>query len=322
MNPIERILHDYPIMVLDGAMATELERLGCDLHDPLWSAKVLIESPRLIKQVHAEYFAAGADCATTASYQATFEGFERRGYDTCAAAELMLRAVRLATAARDEFWDDPINRIGRPKPLVAASIGSYGAFLADGSEYSGDYGLGEEELMRFHRPRLELLADSEADLLAFETIPSLLEAQALTRLLTEFPRRAAWLTFSARDSIDISHGEPISHCAARLDRYEQIVAIGVNCTAPRYIADLVGAIRNSTAKPIIVYPNSGEIYRPESGGWIGSRNFPDSTEQLQSWYENGARIIGGCCRTTPAQIRILAEWARDRPRSLGYTPVR
>jgi homocysteine S-methyltransferase len=317
MSALESILHEYPVMVLDGALATELEWRDCDLDDPLWSARVLIEQPELIKQVHAEYFAAGADCATTATYQASFEGFARRGLARSEAAALMRLAVRLATEARDVLWSDPANRQGRPRPLVAASIGSYGAYLADGSEYSGEYELSEQELMAFHRPRLAVLAESEADILACETIPSLLEARALAKLLTEFPGREAWMSFSARDGTHTSHGERIADCAAELNRYDQVVAIGVNCTAPRFVADLVAACREATEKPILAYPNSGEAYDPAGHCWTGPDEVDSLVELAQTWYARGARIIGGCCRTTPADIRALAAWARgEEMRSL------
>jgi len=307
MNPIAQILQSHGVMVLDGALATELERRGCDLNDPLWSAKVLLEQPELIKAVHYDYFAAGADCAITASYQATFEGFARRGLSEAEAADLMRLSVRLAVEARDEFWADPTHRAGRPRPIVAASIGSYGAYLADGSEYRGDYGLTEAELMDFHRPRLAVLAETEADLFAFETIPCLLEAQALTRLLaTEFPVRAAWVSFSARDEAHISHGEPIAECAAWLDGYTQIVAVGINCTPPLYIPSLVRAIRAVTGKPVIVYPNSGEAYDAQSRRWCGPAMHHTYGEQARTWHRCGAQIIGGCCRTTPDDIRQVA----------------
>jgi homocysteine S-methyltransferase len=306
MNPITSILDEYGLLILDGAMATELERHGCDLRDPLWSAKVLIEAPQLIKRVHADYFAAGADCAITSTYQATFQGFAQRGLSEADAADLMRLAVRLAIEARDEFWADATNRAGRPKPLVAASIGPYGAFLADGSEYSGDYGLTEDELMDFHRPRLSVLARSDADLLACETIPCLVEARALARLLVEYPDRVAWFSFSARDSAHTRHGERLVDCARWLDRYGQVAAIGVNCTAPRYIADLVGAVRAATAKPIVAYPNSGELYRADVHTWTGAGEIAAFAEQASAWYHRGARLIGGCCRTTPEQIRALA----------------
>ncbi len=187
MNPITQILNEYPVMIIDGAMATELERMGCDLHDDLWSAKILLERPELIKQVHAEYFAAGADCAITASYQSTIEGFAARGIPETDAIRLIQTSVELAAQARDEFWAHEENRLHRPKPLVAASIGPYGASLADGSEYRGHYGLTDDELISFHRPRMKALIESGADLLACETIPCLSEAKAITRLLEEFP---------------------------------------------------------------------------------------------------------------------------------------
>ena len=297
-------------MLLDGALATELEARGCDLRDPLWSAKVLIEAPQLIKQVHADYLAAGADCVTTTTYQATFEGFARRGHTPQEAADLMRLAVRLAAEARDEFWAEPANRVGRPRPLVAASVGSYGAFLADGSEYSGDYGLSERALMDFHRPRLALLAGTEADIFACETIPCLLEAQALARLLAEFPERSAWISFSARDGAHLCHGETLAESVVALESYEQIVAVGVNCTPPRYIAELVRSARPATRKPIVVYPNSGETYCADNGSWRAGNEERPFAELAQTWLDCGAQIIGGCCRTTPGDIQQLASLAR------------
>src|SRR5512139_134432 len=212
MNPVASILDRYPVLVIDGALATELERRGCDLKDDLWSAKILMEQPEKIKQVHYDYFKAGADCATTASYQATIEGFSRRGLSEQKALALIQKSVRLAVEARDEFWADPANRIGRAKPFVAASVGPYGAFLADGSEYRGNYGLTEQELMDFHRQRMKTLIEAGADILACETIPCLIEAQALVKLLDEFQRIDAWISFSCRDETHINEGQSLQDC--------------------------------------------------------------------------------------------------------------
>jgi homocysteine S-methyltransferase len=311
LNPIAAILQTHAFVVLDGALATELERRGCDLHDPLWSARVLIEAPDVIRQVHADYFAAGADCAITASYQATFPGFARRGLDADAAAALMRRSVQLAVEARDVFWAEPAHRADRPRPFVAASIGPYGAFLHDGSEYRGDYGLSEEELIAFHRPRMAVLAAAGADMLACETIPCLVEARALARLLTEFPGVSAWFSFSARDAAHISHGEPLAECVAQIALHPQVAAIGVNCTAPGFIADLVRAAGAVTSKPILAYPNSGETYDAAQGGWSGAAFGAAFGAQARLWYDSGARVIGGCCRTTPDDIRGLAAWRRS-----------
>ncbi len=309
-DPIATILRGQPAVVLDGALATELERRGCDLNDPLWSARVLIEQPELIRQVHADYFAAGADCAISASYQASFAGFARRGLDAGAAAELIRRSVRLAAEARDAFWAGAGEASGRPRPFVAASVGPYGAFLADGSEYRGDYGVSEGDLISFHRPRMAALLDAGPDLLACETIPCLAEARALLRLLEEFPAARAWVSFSAHDGGHTAQGEPIAACAAEIGAHPQVVAVGVNCTAPRFIPDLVRAAAAATARPIVVYPNSGERYDAGDNSWSGEASCADFADQARSWHVAGARVIGGCCRTTPEHIREVAGWVR------------
>ncbi|MDQ5908299.1 MAG: homocysteine S-methyltransferase [Pseudomonadota bacterium] len=308
-NPLTSLLERYPLLILDGALATELEQRGADLRDALWSAKVLLENPELIYQVHFDYFQAGADCVITASYQATIAGFMQRGLTREAALELLQRSVQLAIEARDAFWQDPANRVGRPRPLVAASVGPYGAFLADGSEYRGDYGLSEVELMDFHRPRLAGLLAAGPDLLACETIPCWTEAHALAQLLAEFPDACAWFSFSARDDTQICHGERLADCVDGLEAFPQVVAIGVNCTAPQYIPSLIAEIRSATAKPIVVYPNSGETYDAEQHAWCGPATVDAFALEAQRWYDGGARLIGGCCRTTPTHIAHIAAWA-------------
>jgi homocysteine S-methyltransferase len=310
MDPIAPILATHGVIVLDGALATELERRGADLRDPLWSAKILLEAPELIRNVHLDYFRAGADCATTASYQATVPGLLRRGLSESEALGLMQSSVRLAAEARDAFWSGGPDRADRLRPFVAASIGPYGAILADGSEYSGDDGLSEQALIDFHRPRMAALVAAGADILACETIPCLAEAGALGRLLAEFPSASAWVSFSARDEEHICNGERLADCAAFLDPHPQVVAIGVNCTAPRFVEGLIRAARSATHKPILVYPNSGEIYDAATNSWHGETSCDSFGEQAQAWYAAGACAIGGCCRTTPEHIRAVAEWAR------------
>ncbi len=304
-NPIAAILEQQNFIVLDGALATELEARGCDLNDPLWSARVLLESPELIRAVHEDYFRAGADCATTASYQATFAGFAQRGIGQARAAELMRLSVTLALEARDAFWADSSNHVGRCKPFVAASVGPYGAFLADGSEYSGGYGLSQAQLEAFHRPRMAVLASSGADLLALETVPSLLEARALVKVLEEFSHLSAWLSFSAKNSTQICNGETLEECAATFAGHPQIAALGINCTAPEYVADLIGSARGVTDAPLLAYPNSGERYDPVDKRWSGEDSCADFVSQARLWLERGAAAIGGCCRTRPQHIAQL-----------------
>ncbi len=306
MNPLNSILQAQPFMLLDGALATELEARGADLHDPLWSAKVLLEQPELIRAVHLDYFYAGAQCAITASYQASIAGFMRRGLNEHEALQLIKRSVTLAQEAREIFLADTRHTHPPIRPLIAGSVGPYGAYLADGSEYRGNYGLSQAELIDFHRPRMRALVEAGVDLLACETIPCLEEAIALVELLREFPHTTAWISFSARDGLHTSQGERLSACARLLDTCDQIVAIGINCTSPRYINSLIAEIRSSSDKPIVVYPNSGEEYDASSGSWSGQRNEESFSQQAATWYTAGARLIGGCCRTTPTDIRQLA----------------
>lgn len=308
-DPIGSFLAQRPLMVLDGALATELERRGADLNDPLWSAKYLVERPEMIREVHEDYFRAGADVATTATYQASFEGFARRGIESRDAQRLMRDAVALATAARDEFWSVASNRAGRLRPLVAASIGPYGAVLADGSEYRGHYALDDAALADFHRPRLRVLADAGADLLACETLPTLREARVLASLLREFPGVYAWISFSCKDGLHNCEGEDIGVCAAQLQDCPQVVAVGVNCTPPQYVASLLGRMRDATDKPLLAYPNSGECYDASSKQWHGGADALPYGEQARQWYAEGARLIGGCCRTGPAEIRSVKQCA-------------
>lgn len=311
-NPIETLLAQFPLAILDGALATELESRGCDLKDPLWSAKVLIEQPELIYAVHHDYFAAGADVAITASYQATFEAFARRGLDAGQAAGLMQRAVQLAVAARDDFWQglSAEQRALRPRPLVAASVGPYGAMLADGSEYRGHYELDEAGLMAFHRPRLEVLLAAGADLLACETLPCLSEARALARLMEAHPGACGWISFSCQDAEHNSQGERLRDCVTALAPFDSVVALGLNCTAPEHVPGLLQSVRGVTAKPLLVYPNSGEQYDAGHKCWHGPTDSEQFALAAGRWQREGAALIGGCCRTSPADIAAVAALLR------------
>ncbi len=308
MNPIAPFLEQHGVVILDGALATELERRGADLRDPLWSAKLLLEDPDLIRQVHYDYFAAGADVATTASYQATLPGLQQRGLNANQAADVLRLSVTLARQARDAFL------ASRPSPLVpliAASIGCYGAFLHDGSEYRGDYGLSVPQLIAWHRPRLAILADSGADLLACETIPCVAEGEALVKLLCEFPRTSAWLSFSCKDERALCHGEPFAEAVALANVAPNIVAVGVNCTAPRHVEGLLGAAAAVTSKPLVAYPNSGETWDAARHCWQATTAEPDWRSDVLRWRAAGAGLFGGCCRTTPQTIRQIAEALRQ-----------
>lgn len=310
MNPIENILNTNALIILDGALATELEKRGCDINDTLWSAKILAENPNKIQKVHYDYFVAGADCVITSSYQATIEGFVNRGYSEDEAIKLIQKSVEIAKKARDDFWKQAKHSENRLYPLVAASVGPYGAFLADGSEYRGDYKLTEKELMDFHRPRIKALIEAKPDILACETIPSIVEARAIANLLKEFPGVYAWVSFSAKNDLQISDGSLISDCGNLLENFDNIAAIGVNCTPPQFIPSLLRELVKNTTKPVVVYPNSGETYDPEAKEWYGESSSDGFACNAKQWFNQGAKLIGGCCRTSPEDIKGIADWKR------------
>jgi homocysteine S-methyltransferase len=292
-------------LILDGGFATELERTGFDLNHPLWSARLLREDPEAIRRLHLAYLEAGADCITSASYQASLPGFAREGLSRDTGLALLRHSVELAWEAREAFWSNPGRRGGRHRPLVAASIGPYGAYLANGAEYTGAYDIGEAGLFEFHHERLNALADAGADLLACETLPSAVEARVLCRLLEERPFIPAWLSFSARDGERISDGTPFTAIVRELAPRPAVAAIGVNCTAPRYVESLLRAAAGHTDKPLVAYPNSGERYDGQAKVWRGESSADDWGTLGRSWRDAGARLLGGCCRTGPDHVRSL-----------------
>ena len=302
-NPLTALLEKQPFIVLDGAMATELEARGCNLADSLWSAKVLVENPELIRDVHLDYFRAGAQVAITASYQATPAGFAARGLDEAQSRALIGKSVELARKAREAYLAE------NPQAgtlLVAGSVGPYGAYLADGAEYRGDYVCTPEAFQAFHRPRVEALLDAGVDLLACETLPSFAEIKALAALLSEYPRARAWFSFTLRDSEHLSDGTPLRDVVAALADYPHVVALGINCIALENTPAALAHLHSLTALPLVVYPNSGEHYDAVSKTWHHHGEACETLSgYLPKWLASGAKLIGGCCRTTPKDIAEL-----------------
>ncbi|MFC9926029.1 homocysteine S-methyltransferase [Streptomyces sp. NPDC127190] len=286
-------------VVLDGGMSNQLESAGHDLSDALWSARLLAERPEAVTEAHLAYYLAGASVAITASYQATFEGFARRGIGHEEAARLLALSVELA---RDAARQARAAGVGRPL-WVAASVGPYGAMLADGSEYRGRYGLSVAELERFHRPRLEVLAAAAPDVLALETVPDSDEAVALLRAVRGLGV-PAWLSYTV-DGRQTRAGQPLEEAFAPAAKAEEVIAVGVNCCDPEDVTPAVEIAARVTGKPVVVYPNSGEAWDAAARAWTGRTRF--ATGQVASWQAAGARLIGGCCRVGPEAIAALAD---------------
>ncbi|NEA97947.1 homocysteine S-methyltransferase [Streptomyces sp. SID13726] len=285
-------------VVLDGGMSNQLESAGHDLSDELWSARLLAERPEAISEAHLAYYEAGADVAITSSYQATFEGFAKRGIERGRAAELLALSVGLARDAARQAGAKGVRR-----PLyVAASVGPYGAMLADGSEYRGRYGLSVAELEAFHRPRVEVLAGAGPDVLALETVPDSDEAKALLRAVRGLGV-PAWLSYSVAGDRTRA-GQPLEDAFALAAEADEIVAVGVNCCAPEDVDGAIEVAARVTGKPVVVYPNSGETWNAGTRAWEGSSSF--AAEEVRGWEAGGARLIGGCCRVGPEAISGIA----------------
>lgn len=290
---------NYPL-ILDGGLSNVLEGFGCDLNHELWSAKLIIKHPELIIRAHLAYLNAGATCISSSGYQASTKGFMKAGFSHQEAKNLILKAVELAEEARSVYLKNSDEII-----YIAASMGPYGAILADGSEYHGTYDINEAALEEFHAERIQLLSKTNADFFAFETIPSLMEVRVLSRLYSSFIK-PTWISFSCKDELHLNDGNKISEAADLLANKPNIFAIGVNCTSPKYISNIIDVLKKSAPeKKIIVYPNSGEVFHAKSKSWLGVSD-PFSFEKMAGeWHEKGADIIGGCCRIGPDHIKRI-----------------
>ena len=311
-HPFQPFLDHSGVAIIDGGLATQLEEDGFDLRHPLWSAHLLASNSAAIRAAHVKYLEAGADILITATYQATLQGLMAYGRSGLEAERLLQLAVKLATEARALFLTAHPERIF---PLVAASIGPYGAYLADGSEYDGRYGLSLAELVAFHQPRWSILQDSVADILACETIPSYAEVEALGQLLST--GKPGWLSVVCKDSAHLYDGTPIEEAAQVIESCPNMVAFGINCTAPHHVTPLMERVRKAgSTLPMVVYPNSGDIYDPDTRQW--RETIKNGRTELASlaaeWKSLGAVAIGGCCRTLPSDICRLRKALDDSQR--------
>ena len=293
-------------VVLDGAMSTPLERLGADTNNDLWTAKALIDNEELVYEVHKMYFEAGADLIITDTYQANVQAFEKVGYSEKEARNLIKKAVKIAQKARDDYE----NRTGKHN-YIAGTIGPYGAYLANGSEYRGDYELSAEEYQQFHLPRIEELVNAGVDILAIETQPKLDEVLAILELLKEkYPQQKVYVSYTLSNDDTISDGTPLPRAIHALEDYSQVIAVGINCVKLELVEPALKNMKEITDKHLIVYPNSSAVYDPKSKTWSQPKTSATFEELIPNWYEAGARIIGGCCTTGPKEIKTVADFIK------------
>ncbi|WP_270992756.1 homocysteine S-methyltransferase [Streptococcus agalactiae] len=285
MGRFKELLESKKALILHGALGTELESRGCDVSGKLWSDKYLIEDPAAIQTIHEDYIRAGADIVTTSTYQATLQGLAQVGVSESQAEDLIRLTVQLAKAVREQVWKSLTKeeKSERIYPLISGDVGPYAAFLADGSEYTGLYDIYKEGLKNFHRHRIELLVE-------------------------DFPQVEAYMSFTSQDGKTISDGSAVAGLAKAIDVSPQVVALGINCSSPSLVADFLQAIAEQTDKPLVTYPNSGEIYDGASQSWQSSRDHSHTLlENTSDWQKLGAQVVGGCCRTRPADIADLSE---------------
>lgn len=308
-SPLTDLLAANGVLVIDGAMGTELEVRGCNLNDKLWSAKVLVENPEIIYQVHLDYLRVGADLIITSSYQASVPGYARRGLSEQQALALIAKSVELAQQARTDYLTETN---ANKTLLIAGSIGPYATLLADGSEYRGDYQLSHDEYAAYHRPRVQALIAAGIDFLCIETIPSVSEVHSQLKLLTEFPTVTAYMSFSLRDAEHLCDGTPLAAFMDQVNAQPQVVAIGVNCIALDKVTDALKTLNRLTDRPLMVYPNSGEQYDPITKTWISRNDKQSLVDHIDEWIANGAKGVGGCCRTGPQDIANIAAKLKQR----------
>ncbi|MEO6821882.1 MAG: homocysteine S-methyltransferase [Candidatus Nanopelagicales bacterium] len=288
---------------IDGGLASELEARGADLGGDLWSARVLREDPDVVRDVHAAYFRAGAAVGISASYQASRAGIVRAGGSAQEADRLLALSVRLVREAADQVLAEGV---GTPR-LVAASVGPFGATRHDGSEYRGGYGLSHEELVAFHRERLDVLVAAGPDLIAIETIPDILEAQALVEVLADHPDLPAWLSYSCTDGVSTCAGQPFAEAVAVAVSAPTVRAVGVNCTAPEYVGALLAAGASARGvHPYVVYPNAGRVWDGVASRWLGAGSDLLAPAAVREWVGLGAALVGGCCGLGPAAVHDIA----------------
>lgn len=287
-------------LIIDGGLSTQVERHGVNVNDPLWTARVLLEQPQVISAAHRDFVEAGADILISSSYQVSRAGFIAAGLTAQQADAALTASVRLARNASG------------PDTVVAASVGPYGAITHDGAEYRGRYGLSRTELAQFHRERMSILAEAQPDLFAIETIPDADELDALADAMPVDSEIPAWVSLTFRDAQHLWSGHTISDAIARAQHIPGVQALGVNCTDPAFVSEIVRTMKEQADLPVVVYPNAGGVWDAQTSTW--SQPPADLAAYVQEWSEAGAQGIGGCCGTDAAAVRLIAAAVPRAPR--------
>ena len=276
---------------LDGGLSTALESNGNKLTTSLWSGELIRSKPAEITKAYLDFINAGAQIVITSSYQLSYSGCSNRGWSDAETDQALISSTQLAK--------DAITQSGK-SVKVAASVGPYGASLADGSEYKGNYRVSKSALKDFHARRLEILISTSPDYLALETMPDTFEVEVLLELLTDCPI-PFWLSYSCKEGNQTNAGQSFQSAVYLASN---AMAVGINCTKPELITEPLHSTKSN--KPFIVYPNSGRVWDAKNKVWTGSAAAGFSNKLVNEWIETGAEIIGGCCGIGAAQISEMS----------------
>ena len=280
------------IVILDGGFGTTVEQFGYDVKHELWSSNLIQSNPEAVYKVHKAFVDSGAEIILTNTYQASVQSFLNIGIDRATACTYLATAVELATRAAGN------------RAIVAGSLGPYGAMLGNGSEYTGHYEETEADYIQYHKERLDILIEAGISVFAFETIPNIEEIKAVRTLLLDYPSIETWISVTLKDHDHLSDGTPLEAVIEVVNEIENVLAFGVNCTSVNVIDAAVDKLITLSAKPLILYPNSGRQYDAVHKVWI-DREDASLVEAAPRWKEKGVKIIGGCCQVGPGEIKEL-----------------
>ncbi|CAI2635763.1 MULTISPECIES: homocysteine S-methyltransferase [Apilactobacillus] len=296
MNKVNNWINQQDHILIDSSMSTGLEERGLKLNSNLWTAAALESHEDLIVDVHKKYFDAGSSMTTTNTYQASVPGLVKAGYSENQAIALIKKAVELADRGRNESTNP------NPKWLLGG-VGPYGAFLANGSEYTGDYSLTDEEYIAFHEGRIKAMVEAGIDVLILETLPNINELKAITEYTKQFDIPVI-VAASLRDKSHLADGSSLIEVASFLESQEHVIAYGLNCTKPQLVTPALKVLKQShpTHKPFIAFPNSGATYNPEIKEWNhDDLSFEEFDELIAQWFNLDLKFVGGCCCMTEEQ---------------------
>lgn len=319
-------------LVLDGALGTQLESIIPNdseiqpKNDPLWSTKVLMTQPKLIERIHYQYLQSGSDIIMTSTYQASCAGLIKYANSyTDEVAHVWERSVDMANnAIRRHKLENNTKPIRNRDPIICGSVGPYGAFLANGAEYTGEYGMiSNEELEKHHFKLLQfLILHPDVKLIAIETIPNFREFKVLVNLLTKLlslhgPNQKFYLSINVRNESEMCDGTPVEKVMNYLNfkmktmgiLQRNIFAIGYNCVDYHLVTSLIDNLTmfNEFHIPMIVYPNLGYVYSTKHEEYIAYQDTNELELMILDWLKRGVKIIGGCCGSGPQEIEKISE---------------